>query len=164
MVKLWGLACIIAGDMLLVGYFTDRKQKPVQCLWEMIGFLRSVTCGVTEWKRTLKKAVLEENQPGVFPKLFQKNFVKYQKELPLRDALNKSLESLPLPPEAMEVISHYFDCMGKTTNKDTEEQFRFTRLRLEELLKSMQKELPKAKKLITSGVYSISAMVAILLL
>ena len=162
--KLWGLILLVAGDMLLVNYFTEHKKRPVQCLWEMIGFVGNITSGVTEWKRTLKKAILSEKHCGHFPKMFQAHFSIYQKELPLRDALKKALDELPLPEEAIEILAQYFQTMGKTTNKSTEESFRLSKLRLEEILNELQKELPKAKRLISSGVYSISAMVAVLLL
>lgn len=164
MTKLYGLLFLAIGDVLLVRYFTDRKKKTVLCLWEMIGFLGNITYGVTELKRTLKKAITQEKNPGVFPKIFQENFLHHHAHLPLRDAIKKALEELPLPKEATETMNHYFSIIGKITQKNTEESFRHTKLRLEEILKSLRDELPKTQKLISSGIYSISAMVAILLL
>ena len=164
MIKLWGMVCLMSADILLVRYLGERTNKSVRCLWEMIGFLTTVTDSVTGWKRTLEKAILSETHSGVFPKILQKNFGKYRKTLPLRDALQKALKELPLPKEATEICILYFQKLGKSTEKSTEECFYQTKQRLEEILKQLREELPKTTKLISAGVYSASAMLAVLLL
>lgn len=164
MTKLYGLIFLAAGDVLLVRYLTDRKKKRVQCLQEMIGFLTSVTYSVTEWKRTLEKAILKEQHPGMFPHLFQERFSKWYQSVPLRDALCKALEELPLCTNAKDALSRYFMMVGKDTKKTTEEHYHHTRRQLEECLTVLEKELPKTKKLIAVSVYATSAMAAVLLL
>lgn len=164
MIKLYGLVFLIAGDVLLVRYLTEIKNKRIQCLREMIGFLSGVTYGVTEWKRTLEKAVLLEQHCGTFPRLFQKHFSEWIQTIPLRDALCKSLEELPLPDEAKRVLSHYFMMLGRDIRKTTEDRYLHTKHQLEEVFQELQEELPKSKKLIAVSVYAISAMAAVLLL
>ncbi|MBE7019293.1 MAG: hypothetical protein E7413_05405 [Ruminococcaceae bacterium] len=164
MMKMWGLVLLATADVLLVHYLVERKKKTIRCLREMIGFSGGVTYGITEWKRTLEKAMMQEKHQGMFPKLFQEKLISYRTELSLREAINKALEELPLPYEAAELFSCYFANLGKSTKKYTEEQFRHTKKRLEEMLQSLREDLPKTKKIISAGVYSISGMIAILLL
>ncbi len=164
MTKLWGIVLLVVGDILLVRYLGEHAKKKVRCLWEMIGFLSTITDSVTGWKRTLEKAILQEKHPGVFPKIFQNKFLKCRESLPLREALQKSLEELPLSKQACETCVHYFQKLGKSTAKSTEECFCQTKRQLENILKQLQAELPKTTKLISASVYSVSAMTAILLL
>lgn len=164
MIKLYGLVFLILGDALLVRYLIEVKKKRIQCLREMIGFLSGITYGVTEWKRTLGKAVLMEHHCGTFPRLFQQRFSEWNQMFPLREALCKSLEDLPLPDEAKRVLSHYFMMLGKDTRKPTEDRYLHTKHQLEEVFQKLQEELPKSKKLIAVSVYAISAMAAVLLL
>ena len=164
MTKLYGLILLASGASLLVGHLTERKKHRIQCLQEMIGFLSGVTYGITEWKQTLEKAILQEKHPGVFPALFQKKFSELNKALPLRDALCKALEELPLLTPVKEALSRYFTVVGKDTKKTTEEHYYHTKRQLEESLTLLQNELPKTKKLIAVSVYATCAMAAVLLL
>ena len=164
MLKLWGIVLLITGDVLLVRYLGEQAKKKVRCLWEIIVFLGTVTDSVTGWKRTLEKAILQEKHPGVFPKIFQNKFSQHRKVLPLREALKTSLEELPLTKESCETCTRYFQKLGKSTEKSTEECFCQTKRQLERILKQLQEELPKTTKLISASVYSISAMTAVLLL
>ena len=164
MTKIWGLFCLTVADVLLVRYLVDQKQKPSQCLQEMIDFFSDVTHWVTEWKCTLEKAVFKEQESREFPRLFQKKTVFFQKKLPIRDALKSAIRELPLSKEATDSFSHYLSVIGKATDQSTEECFRSIKRRLEEQLDDLKKQLPKTKKLVSAGVYSFSATVAILLL
>lgn len=164
MLKLYGIAMLIIADLLLVKHLISQKKQTVQCVQEMTVFLGTVTYGVTEWKKTLEEAILIKQQTAFFPKLFQEGFLNYKKTLPLREALEQSLKELPLPEEVTGLLSQYFVVIGKHTKKDTEECYQHIRHQLEEQLISLQKEFPKAKKLITTGVCTTSAMAAILLL
>ncbi len=164
MTKLWGLLLLTLGDVMLVRHLCDKTKKQIRCLWEMIGFLGAVTHGVSQWKRTLEKAILQEKYQGEFPKILQEKFAAYRKNSPLRDALQKALKELPLPEEACEICSRYFSQLGKVTEKSTVEYFLQSKKRLEALLEHLQEEVPKTTKLISAGVYSISAVMAVLLL
>ena len=164
MIKWLGLLCLISADWLLIRYAFDQKQKPVQCLWEMIGFFGGVTHRVTEWKQTLDKAIKEEADTAIFPKLFQKNYAVFRESLPVRESLENALKKLPLPNETIKIFFQYFAIIGKSTDKNTEERFQHTKSRLEEILIQLRQELPKAKKMTSASVCSISAMVAVLLL
>ena len=155
---------MISGDVLLVRYLTDRKKKSVQCLQEMIGFIGGVTYGITEWKRTLEKAILQEKHQGMFPGIFQEKFLEFNQTYTLRDSLQKALEELPISRETTQILSRYFMTVGKDTKKATEDHYRHTKNQLEEILKQLREELPKTEKLIAVGVYAISAMIAVLLL
>lgn len=160
--KIFGLVMLALGDVLLVRYCKDKKQQPSQCLWEMIAFLSGLTYSMTEMKRTLEKAICQEKNQGYFPKIFQKEFALQKEKLPLREAIDKALEILPLPREASGIISHYFSVIGKATKKSTEESYQAAKLRLEEILAALRKENEKAQKLISASVYATSAMAAIL--
>lgn len=162
--KLWGTALIFFADVLLVRYLTERKKTAVQCLWEITGFLADVTYDVTQWKQTLEQAIADEKHQGFFPGIFREKFAKHRKTLPLRDALQKSLEALPLPKDASTLCARYFSVLGRVTDKSAEESFLHTKLRLEEILNQLQAQLPQKQKLIRAGVYSASALATVLLL
>ena len=83
----------------------------------MIGFTGGVTYGMTEWKRTLEKAITQEKKQGKFPKLFQEKFVVCRKTVSLREAIVYALGELPLQKEATELLSCYFAELGKSTKK-----------------------------------------------
>lgn len=164
MIKLYGLIFLILGDVFLVRHLTEYKSKRVQCIREIISFLGDVTYGVTEWKQTLEQAILHENANETFPRIFRNEFSAWRQSLPLREALCKALETLMLPEEAQRELAHYFMTLGKDTKKNTEDRYLHTRNQMEELLKQLQKELPKSKKLIAVSVYATSAMITVLLL
>ena len=162
--KLWGTVLILLGDVLLVHQLTGQKKKTVQCLWEITGVLTDVTSGVTQWKQTLKKAITEEKKRDKYAAMFREKFLQHNQTLPLREALEKALEELPLPKEAILLCSRYFSILGKVTDQTAEESFQHTKLQLEFILKQLQEELPKKQKLIRAGVYSMSALATVLLL
>ncbi len=164
MQKLYGLTALILADLLLVKHLTAQKKQAVQCLQEMIVFWGTVTYGITEWKKTLEEAILTEQRENTFPKMFQQNFLKLKKALPLRDALEQALKTLPLSEEATELMTQYILVLGKDTKKNTEEHYQHNRNQLKSHLEALQKELPKTNKLITAGVCSTSVMAAILML
>ncbi len=164
MLKLYGLTALILADLLLVKHMTAQKKQAVQCLQEMIVFVNTVTYGVTEWKKTLEEAILTQQRENTFPKMFQQKFLKLKKVFPLRDALKQALKGLPLSEEATELMNQYLFILGKDTKKSTQEHYQHIKSQLKTHLDTLQKEFPKEKKMITAGVCSASAMVAILIL